>query len=176
MRTKLTVLAATTALLTVTVTGASVAGAAPPLRDNILIVEPFPVTTCSGGETISVYFDVNYRQWDTFAADGSQSTLKLNMVYTGAFVNDATGEEVPLHGTRSIVFDFVNDYYSDTGNHRTLTHPGEGWVLKRAGHFESTASNPEVATFISGPDFHEMSPGVDTSAVLCGMFGLEGVA
>lgn len=174
MRAKLTVLAATTALLTVS--GAGAAAAAPPLRDTIFIVEPAPVTTCAGGETISVYFEVSYRQWETYAPDGTPETLKLNMVYTGAFVNDATGAEVPHQGTRSILFDFVNDYYSDSGNHRTLTQPGEGWVLKRAGRFEATVTNPDVATFISGPDFHEMSPGVDTSAVVCGLFGLEGVA
>ncbi|SOC52351.1 hypothetical protein [Ornithinimicrobium cerasi] len=174
MRSTLPVLAATTALLTVT--GAGAAMAAPPLQDTITIVEPAPVTTCADGETISVYFDVSYRQWETFAEDGTPETLKLNMVYTGAFVNDATGDEVPLQGTRSIVFDFVNDSYSDSGNHRTLTQPGEGWVLKRAGRYLSTASNPDVATFISGPDFHEMSPGVDTSRVVCGLFGLEGTS
>ena len=172
MRTKLTVLAATTALLTVT--GAGVATAAPPERANFFIA-PFPVTTCAGGETISVYFDVDYRQWDTYGEDGSQTTQKLNMVYTGAFINDATGAEVPLHGTRSILLDFVNDYYSDSGNLRTVTQQGEGWVLKRAGHFVGTVSSDDP-TFISGPNFDEMSPGVDTSAVLCAMFGLEGVA
>ena len=65
--------------------------AAPPLRDTIFIVEPAPVTTCAGGETISVYFEVSYRQWETYAPDGTPETLKLNMVYTGAFVNDSTG-------------------------------------------------------------------------------------
>ncbi len=171
MRVKLTVLAATTALLTVA--GAGSAVAAPPERGTQHY--GFDITTCATGETIYTYADVDYRRWSTYSADGSLAEQTLTMVYTGGFVNTSTGEEVPMHGTRHITLDFVNDYYSDSGNLRTVTQNGEGWVLKRAGRFVGTVSSEEP-TFMSGPNFDEMSPGVDTSAVLCGLFGLEGVA
>jgi hypothetical protein len=170
MRTTLPVLAATTALLTVT--GAGIAAAAPPERGTVYYA--FPITTCATGETISTYADVEFRRWNTYAEDGSVVTQTLTMVYTGGFINEDTGEEVPMHGTRHLTLDFANDYYTDSGNLRTTTQPGEGWVLKRAGRFVGTISSNEP-TFISGPNFDEMSPGVDTSAVLCGMFGLQGV-
>lgn len=171
MRTKLTVLAAATALLTVT--GAGAAAAAPPERGTQYY--EFPITTCASGETIIAWAESDYRQWTTFAEDGSVASMTLTMMYNGGYINEATGEEVPMHGTRHLTLDFVNDYYTDSGNYRTATRHGEGWVLKRAGRFVGTVSSDDP-TFLSGPNAAEDGPGIDTSALICGWFGLEGMA
>lgn len=129
--------------------------------------EPFVIATCAGGEQIWAGVDgyvSNTRE--ILDAKGELIGVVFNIRYTLSSTLGTTGEAFYSHGTARLDLDFVAGTLTESGNSRTMTTPGEGWVLKNAGRTVSDLWTGDVL-WKAGP----ASP--EDAAFQCGQFGLE---
>jgi hypothetical protein len=158
---------ATAALLTgaaiATAAGANAAGTG---REPITGHEPFVIATCAGGEDVIAGVDgyVNNSR-ELLDSDGFVVGMVINIRYRLSSTLSTTREVFYSHGTARIHLDFVSGIVTETGNSRTMTLPGEGWVIKNAGRTVSDLATGEV-TWKAGPATAE------DATILCGLFGL----
>lgn len=128
--------------------------------------EPFVIASCAGGHDIENHLTdgrgtLVVRQ----GTDGTQ-IVELNLRYTMRYTDLATGETHTAQGTRHLTID-DSGYVTDSGNHRSLSVPGEGHVLKQAGHKVFDATSDQVV-WNAGP-----LEGDEDAARVCAIFGLE---
>jgi hypothetical protein len=157
---------ATAALLACT-TIATAGGASASGREPITGHEPFVIATCAGGEDVLAGVDgyVNNSR-DLLDSDGNVVGAVINIAYRLSSTLSTTGEVFYAHGTARLHLDFVAGTLTETGNSRTMTLPGEGWVIKNAGRTVSDLATGAV-TWKAGPATAE------DATILCGLFGLE---
>ncbi len=160
-------LAAAGLLAGVTIGTAGSANAAGTGREPITGHEPFVIATCAGGEDVIAGVDgyVNNSR-DLLDAHGNVVGMVINISYRLSSTLSTTGEVIYSHGTARIHLDFVSGTVIETGNSRTMSLPGEGWVIKNAGRTVSDLVTGEV-TWKAGPAVSE------DATILCGLFGLE---
>lgn len=92
------------------------------------------LATCADGSQILSGATIGrYAETPVLDADGTMTGLVLMLKYSLEFVHSTTGQVIDGTGNSRIVFDFVDGVHTDTGNYRTVTMAGEGWVLKEAG-------------------------------------------
>lgn len=125
------------------------------------------VAECADGGQVTGPLEGSISRHPKFDREGNMISLSLNMEYKMTWTLSTTGESVHPHGTRHIVFDFVNGTGTDTGNYRTLTIAGEGRVLKSAGRTISDLESEEIL-FKSGPNI------VEDNDLVCTLFDVEG--
>lgn len=159
----------TRAVVTATATASAILVAAVPssaasVREPITGHDPFVSATCAGGEEIIASVEDGFviqRETDTGFA--------MHLSYTIASTLSTTGEKVLIKGATHLVGDFEAGTITMTGNDRTYTQPGEGWVWKAAGRLVTSAWDPaEPPLFVAGPKVDGY-----TAAQQCGLFGLD---
>lgn len=146
---------------------ATAGGAVAAGREPITGHEPFVIATCAGGEEIwaGVEGYVNNTR-EILDANGEVVGVVFNIRYTLSSTLGTTGEAFYAHGTARLALDFVAGTLTESGNSRTMTEPGEGWVLKNAGRTVKDLWTDDVL-WKAGP----ASP--EDAAFQCGQFGLE---
>ena len=156
---------ATAAVLAGAAIGAAGGAAAAP--EPITGHEPFVIATCAGGEEILAGVEGSVsNEREILDANGDVVGVVLNIRYTLSSTLTTTGETLYAHGTARLALDFVAGTLTESGNSRTMTLPGEGWVLKNAGRTVSDLWTGDVL-WKAGP----ASP--EDAAFQCGQFGLE---
>ena len=93
------------------------------------------------------------------AADGSVLREVLHIRFRGPATNDETGRELAVDGSRQLVFDLVENTFTETGVLRRVTAAGSGVVLHQSGRavLELTEEGPGDLVFEAGP--HQLSTG-----------------
>lgn len=159
---------ATTAVLSgmliATAGGATAGGTG---REPITGHEPFVIATCAGGEEVLAGVE-GYVSNERELVDrhGAVFGVVFNINYYLTSTLSTTGEVQYAHGTARLHLDFVAGTLTETGNSRTMTVPGEGWILKNAGRTVSDLASGDIL-WKAGP----ASP--EDTAYHCGLFGLE---
>ncbi|GAA6525061.1 hypothetical protein IDVR_08560 [Intrasporangium sp. DVR] len=145
--------------------GATAAGTG---REPITGHDPFVLVTCAGGAEIIAGVEgyVSNERELIDRETGDVVGAVFNIVYTLSSTLSTTGEVQYAHGTARLHIDFVTGVLTETGNSRTRTVPGEGWVIKNAGRTVSNLWTGEVL-WKAGPATPE------DAAFHCGLFGLE---
>jgi hypothetical protein len=130
------------------------------------------VAECADGAQVDGPLEGSYSEHPRFDRQGNLISVALTMEYKMTWTLSTTGASVYPHGTRHLVFDFVEGTITETGNYRTLTVSGEGRVLKYAGRSVLDLATGAMAK--SGPAVADIGiPEVDNDLV-CGLFGVDG--
>lgn len=131
------------------------------------------VAECADGAQVDGTLDGEYSEHWRFDKAGSPLSLSYMMEYKMTWTLSSTGESVYPHGTRHIVFDYVDGTLTDTGNYRTLTVAGEGRVLKKTGREVLDMATWERLSK-SGPDVADIGVPELDNPLVCGLFGVDG--
>ena len=138
---------------------------------EVVALSQDPVTTCAGGEVITLGFDVVRNRHFRYDRTGELASEVRNVNFTGTFVNTATGDTVTFQGTRVITFDYAAGTFFSRGNARTVTMPGEGTVFHAAGQYLEDLEVEGLLHRSSGPRQDELAEG--GAAAACSLFGLS---
>lgn len=157
--------------------GSAVAASPVSAQDNVrgsvfFPAEWAPVAQCGGGEVIGLAFEVDFTRHEMYGSDGEVLRERLTMVYKGWLEDLSSGERSgPVMGTRNILFDYVADRYTNSGNMRSMTLPGVGKVFQYSGH-EVWELEADELIVKHGPTVDELSPG--GAVTVCQAMGLSG--
>jgi hypothetical protein len=130
-------------VLTVAVSAAAVlagvASAAEPLvveRNHAYVREVPHASTCKpyGYEfTVSYHYDVVRSITEFVDDDGNVIREVIEARFVGTATNNATGKVLSVDGERHIIWDFVENTWTETGTLRHTTVAGSGVVLLQSG-------------------------------------------
>ena len=163
--------AATAALVTGSMMGATSASAQENDRGSITFPADTAIVECDEGVGIGLALDVRYSfHWTYEESELVRERLILN--YTGYFENLTTGERsAPVHGTGNALTDFAEGTRTVSGTGRSMTMPGIGKVLHEAGHYVLDAESGEVL-IEHGPSLNEST--LEGAQLVCQAMGLSG--
>ncbi len=129
------------------------------------------VATCADGATVTGPMDGEAVMHERFDQDGNLVQMSLNMEYRMTWTLSTAGESVYPHGTRRLVFDFVDGTITESGSYRLLTVAGQGSVLKWAGRTLMDLDSNIIDKV--GPAIADWHPETSDDLV-CAVFGQEG--
>lgn len=133
----------------------------------------FIVATCADGGVVTGPMEGYVTMLETLDDAGNLLMLRLTMEYKMTWTLSTTGESLYPHGTRHLVFDYVDGTFTESGTIRTLTVAGEGAVLKYAGHEVRDLGTFELISK-AGPDLADIGDPDYDNDLVCGLFGQEG--
>jgi hypothetical protein len=87
---------------------------------------------------------------DFFDNEGNLLREVVHVRFIGTATNDVTGKTIPVTGVRHLVFDYVNETFTETGVLRHVTVPGSGIVLHESGRFVAPFDETLPPLFVSG--------------------------
>ena len=102
------------------------------------------------GFTHTEDFAVTRTVTDFFGNEGNLLREVLHVRFVGTATNDVTGKTIPVTGVRHLVFDFVNETFTETGVLRHVTVAGSGIVLHESGRFVAPLDETLPPLFVSG--------------------------
>lgn len=127
--------------------------------------EPVVVATCGDGHEIENHLTDGHGTFMARSGPDGSPVYQLNLKYTMQYTDLRTGETYAATGTRHLTMD-GSGYTVDSGNHRSLSVPGDGWVLKMAGR--KVFGPDEEVVWNAGPAVNDTDV-----ANVCAIFGLE---
>ena len=102
------------------------------------------------GFTHSEHYDVTRTVTDFYDQEGNLLREVVHVRFVGTATNDVTGKTIPVVGVRHLVFDFVNETFTETGVLRHVTVPGQGIVLHESGRFVAPFDEMLPPLFVAG--------------------------
>ena len=148
------VVVAVTAVLAVAGLVAGTAGARKPVvveKHNTLTRDFANIPDCVAfGFTHSEHYDVTRTVTDFYDQEGTLLREVVHVRFVGTATNDVTGKTIPVVGVRHLVFDFVNETFTETGVLRHVTVPGQGIVLHESGRFVAPFDEMLPPLFVAG--------------------------
>jgi hypothetical protein len=118
---------------------AGAASAVEPLvveKNNTYVREVPHASTCKPfgyAFTVSYHYDVVRSITEFVDSDGNAIREVIEARFVGTATNDATGKLLSVNGERHIVWDFVENTWTETGTLRHTTVAGSGVVLLQSG-------------------------------------------
>ena len=148
------VLAAATAVIAVAALAAGTAAASNPVvveKHNTLTRDFTNIPDCLAfGFTHSEHYDVIRTVTDFYDQEGNLLREVVHVRFIGTATNDVTGKTIPVVGVRHLIFDFVNETFTETGVLRHVTVPGQGIVLHESGRFIAPFDETLPPLFVAG--------------------------
>src|SRR5215212_7818400 len=148
------VLAAVTAVVAISALAVGTATASKPVvveKHNSLTRDFENIPDCVAfGFTHSEHYAVMRTVTDFYDEEGNLFREVLHVRFVGTATNDVTGKTIPVNGVRHLVFDFVNETFTETGVLRHVTVPGQGIVLHESGRFVAPLDDTLPPLFVSG--------------------------
>ena len=102
------------------------------------------------GFTHTEHYDVTRTVTDFYDQEGNLLREVVHVRFVGTATNDVTGKTIPVVGVRHLVFDFVNETFTETGVLRHVTVPGQGIVLHESGRFVAPFDEMLPPLFVAG--------------------------
>lgn len=146
------------------------ASAADNSRSSI-VFEQEPVASCSGGETITLGFDIVRNIHLTYDESGEPTLMRRNVNFTGILQVEGTDREHTFQGAIMFTADYVTGLFTRAGNQRSVTQPGLGKVIQDAGRTVADIEDPDNLYFSAGPKESDLTPD-ELNAAYCGVFSL----
>lgn len=131
------------------------------------------VATCADGGEVTGPMEGYVTVIESLDAEGNLVMLRLTMEYKMTWTLSTTGESLYPHGTRHLVFDYVDGTFTESGTMRTLTVAGEGAVLKYAGHEVRDLWTFELISK-AGPDLADIGDPAFDNDLVCALYGQDG--
>jgi len=148
------VLAAATAVIAVAALAAGTAAASSPVvveKHNTLTRDFTNIPDCLAfGFTHSEHYDVIRTVTDFYDQEGNLLREVVHVRFIGTATNDVTGKTIPVVGVRHLIFDFVNETFTETGVLRHVTVPGQGIVLHESGRLIAPFDETLPPLFVAG--------------------------
>jgi len=148
------VLAAATAVIAVAALAAGTAAASNPVvveKHNTLTRDFTNIPDCLAfGFTHSEHYDVIRTVTDFYDQEGNLLREVVHVRFIGTATNDVTGKTIPVVGVRHLIFDFVNETFTETGVLRHVTVPGQGIVLHESGRLIAPFDETLPPLFVAG--------------------------
>jgi hypothetical protein len=148
------VLAAATAVIAVAALAAGTAAASNPVvveKHNTLTRDFTNIPDCLAfGFTHSEHYDVIRTVTDFYDQEGNLLREVVHVRFIGTATNDVTGKTIPVVGVRHLIFDFVNETFTETGVLRHVTVPGQGIVLHDSGRLIAPFDETLPPLFVAG--------------------------
>jgi hypothetical protein len=148
------VLVAVTAVVAVAALVAGTAAATKPVvveKHNTLTRDFANIPDCvTFGFTHSEHYDVTRTVTQFYDQEGNLLREVVHVRFVGTATNDVTGKTIPVVGVRHLIFDFVNETFTETGVLRHVTVPGQGIVLHESGRFVAPFDETLPPLFVSG--------------------------
>lgn len=102
------------------------------------------------GFTHTEHYDVIRTVTDFYDQEGNLLREVVHVRFVGTATNDVTGKTIPVVGVRHLIFDFVNETFTETGVLRHVTVPGQGIVLHESGRFVTPFDETLPPLFVAG--------------------------
>ncbi len=146
---RLSVLAAVLAAAAVSA-GAATAAKPVVVEKNNEFTRHFAGIPLCPGFTVTADFQIRRTITRYYDNEGNLLREVVHVHFTGTNTNDESGKSLPVNGVRHIVFDFVNNTFTETGVLRHVTVPGSGIVLHESGRLVTSLVDDSLI-FMAGP-------------------------